>query len=170
MVTIERRALLVTIGKQFNMTWTFREGATKTELEIAFWWYDGMVKFLKTNDSWQKQDLGEFIRQLESNVLYTGFIDGVFSGLVQGEEKSKDVVEGHLFTNVDDLDFLTMLITYAKNRALTKYQYVVTQTPVKHKTMLGLNLRAGFYDSAIKSWSSVHKGRLVTIQHNIASR
>lgn len=137
-------------------------------LQKVYRWYELTPEVLKVN--WQFDDNFEnFSRDLKKGETYLGKKDGILTAMVYGDPKTTDIVEGHLFCAPNsDIDFLTMMVTYAKAQALTKYKTVLTQTIVKHKTMLEINRRSGFVDTGYRSWSGVYRGQLLEVQHNIA--
>jgi hypothetical protein len=151
--------------------WKFYTTDTKVDynlFEEVFEWYLRTPEILRS--SWEfEDDKKQFIEDLGNGMNFAGEQDDLFCAMVHGQEKEPGVIEGHLFcASKTGVDFLTALITYSKNQALTRYVSVLTQTPIKHKTMLEINRRAGFIDTGIRSWSGVYRGRLLEIQHNIA--
>lgn len=136
----------------------------------VYHWYLESPEILKTN--WQLEtDELQFVKDLQNGMNFIGEKDGIFVAMVHGEPKTDKIIEGHLFCLPGvPVDFLISLITFAKHKALEKYELVTTQTPIKHKGMLIINKRAGFLDSGIRSWNGVYKGQLLEIQHNMATR
>jgi hypothetical protein len=152
--------------------WEFYTTTTKDNkyFDEVFEWYQSTPRLLK--ECWQfEEDKNQFVIDLKKGLNFVGIKDGIFTAMVHGAPKSEDIIEGHLFCLPGtDIDFVTMLVTYSKNQGLLKYKTILTQTAVKHKTMLEINKRAGFLDTGYRSWGAVHKGQLIEIQHNIASK
>lgn len=150
--------------------WTFRklEVTEYNLMEEAFEWYQSTPNILKVSWEWE-DDLGRFIQDLEAGDNYVGYVNNVYSAMIHGQPKGLGVVEGHLFCLPGlEIDFIVAMVTYAKVTALKKYDKVLTATPVKHKTMLEINRRAGFIDTGVRGWNSVYRGKLLELQYNLA--
>lgn len=155
------------------MHWLFKtlDKPTLKYFEECFLWYQDTPEILRVN--WGFEDnVDNFIRDLKKGMNFLGFKDNIFIAMVHGEPKSQSTIEGHLFCLPEtDLDFLTALVTFSKSEALKKYRNVVTQTIVRHKSMLEINYRAGFIDMGLRSWGQApYRGRLLEIQHNLATK
>lgn len=96
-------------------------------------WYMKTPPFLRSISQCIETEK-EFIDELSGSINFSGIIDNRLKGVVHGEEKSKTVIEGHLFCSADvDLDFVTALVTYSKIETLKKYQAVVTMISTRHR-------------------------------------
>lgn len=86
----------------------------------------------------------------ERGEKYVGFNDGRFAAMVYGEPTHNNTVEGHLYCpRGSDIDFLAAMVTFAKKEALKKFQRVIVEIPPHHRTLHGLVLRAGFFDTGL---------------------
>lgn len=149
---------------------TLQEKVWYSEYEEVFEWYLETPSILRAN--WQfEDDKLKFVEDLENGMNFVAKKDGIFVAMVHGQPKSTEIIEGHLFCLPGTCpELLTAFVTYAKTEALKKYKVVTTQTPTKHRGMLKLNERAGFMDSGYRSWNTVYRGKLLTIQHNLATK
>ena len=148
----------VAVGRCSIKMWHFEMTTSRSLLREAFDWHMRTPKWLRMGGY---TEAGEFVHGLSQGVNYAGYIDGQFAGLIHGEHRDDETVEGHCYVGPKvDNDFVTALISFAKREALKTYQKVVVEIPVKHRTMNGLILRAGFFDLGLHKWKGVVRGRL----------
>lgn len=93
-------------------------------ISTAFRWYQKSPGFVRNIATFVDTE-DEFIKELSGSINFYGTIDGEILGVVHGEQKTPEIVEGHLFCSKSvDLDFATALVTYSKNEALKHYKVV----------------------------------------------
>lgn len=128
--------------------WSFKTATDTTYFEKTWTWHDALPRLLKEPCGFKTKD--EFVTSLTKGVNYLGFNNGKFSAMVFGDDVGNETVEGHLYCpRQSDLDFLTAMITFAKNEALKQFQRVIVEIPPHHRTLHGLVLRAGFFDTGL---------------------
>lgn len=146
------------------MKWTFYQLDKNIATDFykqAYNWYQRTPNFLRAFSEFDDNE-DQFILDLKKGLIFIGEVDGVFKGMVYGEPKTKDAVEGHLFCDLDSSeDFVVALVTFAKNESLVAYKYVVTHVLRRHKFLHKLMLRSGFIDTGMRSWSAVYKNSLL---------
>lgn len=138
--------------------WRFENTTDEELISQAFDWHIKTPQWLRMGGHTERSD---FVQALSQGLNYAGYIDGEFSGLIHGEHRGGETVEGHCYVKPGvDGDFVTALISYAKRETLKHCRQIVAEIPVKHRTMNGLILRAGFFDLGLRKWKGVVRGRL----------
>lgn len=130
-------------------------------LHNAYIWYHETPEFLRSyTKSYKSQE--EFNNDIGNSMLFMGLIDGELHGVVHGEEKTENTVEGHLFCKKNsEIGFIISLVSFARRAALGKYDKVITNILSKHKTLHEVMRYSGFIDTGIRSWPTVYKDRLM---------
>lgn len=129
----------------------------------AYNWYQRSPGFLREFCEFDN-DKTQFIEDLRQGRLFVGENDDVCKGLIYGEPKTSEVIAGHLFCGNDvDEDFVTNLVTYAKNESLKSYKYVVTHVLRRHRFLHKVMYRSGFIDTGMRAWSTVYKNSLLEV-------
>lgn len=145
--------------------WNFRTfyDDDRGELSIAHGWYLRTPSFVRSISTFL-DEREEFIKELSGTENYSGIIGNEIKGVVHGEQKTIEIVEGHLFCSNDvDIDFVTALVIYSKSQALKTYKIVLTTVLTKHKFLHEVMKRAGFIDTKMRAIQGVHKGKLMEV-------
>ena len=147
--------------------WTFSTEITDNDLRQAHEWHVQTPHFLRFTCEFNKQE--DFLHELRQGRLFKGIVDGQYKGIVFGQIKNENVIEGHLFCERRlNKDFLTALIMFAKTESLKTYKQVLIEIPAKSKGLQRLIDRAGFYNLGLSKWGDVVRGKLFETQFYLA--
>lgn len=128
--------------------WRFETETNYLIFEDVWQWHSALPQHLQRLCGFK--DKNEFTESLKTGVTYLGYNNERFSAMVFGDDVGNNTVEGHLYCpRRSDLDFLTAMIVFAKNEALKQFQRVIVEIPPRHRTLHGLVLRAGFFDTGL---------------------
>lgn len=148
------------------MSWYFTEvqkNISQFYCEQAYNWYQRTPGFIRAFAEFD-DNKDHFIADLKKGSLFVGEDEDVCKGIIYGEPKTPDIVAGHLFCGNDvDEDFVTNLVTFAKNESLKSYKYVVTHVLRRHKFLHKIMYRSGFIDTGMRAWSTVYKNSLLEV-------
>lgn len=150
------------------MSWEFftlNEKNGSKFISQAYNWYQETPGFLRSYSEFD-DDKRNFAKDLTNGSLFVGLLDGVFSGMVYGEVKTPDIIEGHLFCPTKaDVDFITSLVIYAKTESLKTYKFVVTHILKRHRILHEIMRRSGFIDTGMRSWMGVYRNQLMEVHY-----
>jgi len=150
------------------MGWEFFTLDEKNSAEYisqAYNWYKRTPGFLRSYSEFD-ENIQNFKQDLLNGRLFVGILDGVFSGMVYGEIKTENIIEGHLFCPPKTSeDFIIALITYAKSESLKTYDFVVTHILKKHRFLHRVMVKSGFVDTGMKSWMGVYRNKLMEVNY-----
>lgn len=147
--------------------WTFSTEVTDDDLRQAYEWHVQTPHFLQSLGKFENSD--DFIKEVKSDRRFKGMVDGQYKGLVLGEIKNENVIEGHLYCERGlGKDFLTALIMFAKTESLKTYKQVLIEIPTKSKGLQRLIDKAGFHNLGLSKWGDVVRGKLLETQFYLA--
>lgn len=150
------------------MKWEFI--VSNSYLAEAFEWHQNSPEFIRNFGDFGN-DLNGFIDSLFVGMNFIGLENGVPKAMVHGQIINDRIIEGHLFCSEQaSMDFITATVIFAKNKALNKYEQVISHILTKHKMLHTVILRAGFYDTGYRGWYYVYRGRLMEVKYYVAER
>lgn len=143
-------------------------------LMTAFEWYKNMPGFLTAfRDLRGTYDtFDEFRESCLKGMAFYGHDGKKFCVMVYIEMyEDGAAAEGHLLCRPDaDLDLIAATARYAKTRVLEHRPVVMCHVLRKHRALLKIMEQAGLWDSGMRAWQGVYRGRPQEVLYYVADR
>lgn len=156
------------------MSWNIRELKFDDTfpLQQAFKWYQQMPPFIMNiAEKFKQHEVAGFISSLQEGRNFCIETYGQVTGLVHAEPKDYSLIEGHLFCAPgSNIYLLAAGISCARVEVLREYETVICHVLRRHRTLNKIMDLSGFYDTGLRAWQGVYRGRPQEVKYYIARR